>query len=152
MPTLNVNLQIHLVIENPHPEPPTDTLPPTAAACVPVTNDAADPDLLALIYSRSIQDPDTGCRRWTGAHSSRGSYGTIWRNGTCEYVHRAAYKAFHGEVPEGSLGHESDSIEVHHVCGVRDCVEPSHLELVTRRQHNREHKAMREADQFMLVA
>lgn len=138
--TVNININLHLVVDN--------TQPPTAHEAA-MHDNAADPGLLAHIYSRSILDPDTGCRRWTGSHSSQGSYGTIWRNNSCEYVHRAAYEAFHGELPEGSLGHESDSVEVHHVCGVRDCVEPSHLELVTRRQHNREHQTMRQLNVMM---
>jgi HNH endonuclease len=142
--TVNIDINLHVVVDN--------TQTPTAHEAVAMHNDAADLDLLAHIYSRSILDPETGCRRWTGSHSSQGSYGTIWHNNKCEYVHRAAYEAYYGELPEGSLGHESDSVEIHHRCGVRDCCEITHLEVVTRRQHNREHQAMRQNNNVMQEA
>jgi hypothetical protein len=141
--TVTLNVTLHLVVDN--------TQPPSAREAA-IRDDAADPNLLARIYSRSTLDPDTGCRRWTGSHSSQGSYGTIWRNGTCEYVHRAAYEAFHGALPDGSLDHESDSIEVHHSCGTRDCVEVSHLELLTRHRHSCEHQAMRQLNTVLQEA
>jgi hypothetical protein len=117
-----------------------------------VLNTAADPGTLQTLFARSTFDSSTGCKTWQGSRSSQGRYGTIWHNGTCEFVHRVAFRAAYGELPAGSLDHESNSVEVHHVCGNRLCVEPTHLEVITRRRHAVEHKAMREAARFALAA
>lgn len=115
-------------------------------------NMASDPGALQTLFARSTFDSATGCMTWQGSRSSQGRYGTIWSDGTCEFVHRVAFRAAYGELPAGSLGHESNSVEVHHVCGNRLCVEPTHLEVVTRRRHAIEHKAMREGARFALAA
>lgn len=41
------------------------------------------------------------------------------------YVHRFAYETTYGPIPDG--------LEVDHLCNVRNCVNPAHLEVVTRR-------------------
>lgn len=62
---------------------------------------------------------------WTGA-LDRGGYARIkegpGRLGGTLYVHRALYERFVGPVPEG--------MELDHLCRVRHCVNPSHLESV----------------------
>jgi HNH endonuclease len=69
------------------------------------------------------------CWRWTGAHSR--SYGTISLKPykRTVYAHRFAYAYFIGPIPDGA--------EIDHVaergCRFRDCVNPAHLEAVTRR-------------------
>lgn len=45
------------------------------------------------------------------------------------YVHRAAYEVLVGPVPEG--------LELDHLCRVRHCYNPSHLEPVTRLENMR---------------
>lgn len=42
-------------------------------------------------------------------------------------AHRYAYMAFVGEIPEGK--------EIDHLCRVRSCVNPAHLETVTHREN-----------------
>lgn len=44
-------------------------------------------------------------------------------------AHREAYKAFKGEIPDG--------LELDHLCRVRNCVNPDHLEPVTRLENAR---------------
>ena len=53
-------------------------------------------------------------------------YGQIDRNG---YAHRAAYEAAYGPIPEG--------LEIDHLCCVKSCVNPEHLEAVTHGENNR---------------
>jgi hypothetical protein len=72
---------------------------------------------------------DGECWRWTGAHAR--DYGTIGLKPyhRTVYAHRFAYEYFVGPIPEG--------LEIDHVtargCRFRDCVNPEHLEAVTRR-------------------
>jgi len=44
-------------------------------------------------------------------------------------AHRAAYKALVGPIPDG--------LTVDHLCGFNSCVNPEHLELVTRVENSR---------------
>ena len=56
-------------------------------------------------------------------HARGGGYAR-WGN---VYAHRAAYELFVGPIPSG--------YEIDHLCRVRDCVNPDHLEAVTRREN-----------------
>lgn len=69
-----------------------------------------------------------GCWIWRGTKSWNG-YGAILPSGAKVkvYAHRLAYEMFIGKVPDG--------YELHHLCGIKACVKPDHLELVTRKQH-----------------
>ena len=63
-----------------------------------------------------------GCRLWTGALNSRG-YGQVWDDGRSRSAHRVAYELAVGPIPAGLV--------IDHLCGVRRCVEPAHLQPVT---------------------
>jgi len=65
-----------------------------------------------------------GCWLWTG-HINDGGYGTITRNRRNIKAHRFAYETFRGPIPEG--------MEIDHLCRVRHCVNPDHLEVVTKK-------------------
>lgn len=70
------------------------------------------------------------CRRWVGTVNKKTGYGNISVNGSTELAHRVAWVLANGrEVPDGLI--------VDHVrtkgCIHRDCVNPGHLEAVTRR-------------------
>ena len=71
---------------------------------------------------------DTGCLRWAGAHTPKG-YGQMRHEGRTQAVHRLAHEAWIGPIPDG--------YEVDHLCGVRDCIEPTHLEAVTHAENVR---------------
>ncbi len=68
--------------------------------------------------------PELGpCWLWTGlldrnGYANRTSIGT-----DKDYPHRFAYRAFVGPIPQG--------LEIDHLCCVRHCVNPRHLEAVT---------------------
>lgn len=73
-------------------------------------------------------DRTGGCWLWTGK-CDRGGYGRIWTAGRHRRVHRVAYEAWVGPIPEG--------LEIDHLCRVRNCVNPAHLEPVTQAENVR---------------
>ncbi len=62
------------------------------------------------------------CWLWTGSIMN-GGYARFGDNGRNHLAHRWAYTHFVGPIPEGK--------EIDHVCRVRHCVNPAHLEAVT---------------------
>jgi len=67
------------------------------------------------------------CWLWTAA-SVRG-YGRFFYEGKVWVAHRWAYEHFVGPVPDG--------LDLDHLCRNRGCVNPAHLEPVTRRENLR---------------
>jgi hypothetical protein len=66
----------------------------------------------------------TPCWIWQGATVGTG-YGW-WRR---RYAHRVAYEAAHGPIPKG--------MQIDHLCGVKTCINPDHLEAVTQGENLR---------------
>ena len=108
--------------------------PLTSAASTAVAS-AADPGLMERLLRRCTYDSKTSCLLWTGAQHTQGGYGLVFVDGKPVSAHRAAYQAYYGFVPKGSLKHESSSAEVHHTCGRRTCCSPDHLEVLSRGEH-----------------
>lgn len=69
---------------------------------------------------------DTECWLWDG-FIQRTGYGWFWMRGRNVLAHRAAYELFVGPVPDG--------LQLDHLCRVRRCVNPSHLEPVTLQEN-----------------
>jgi HNH endonuclease len=71
--------------------------------------------------------PFTGCWLW-GAGENKNGYGR-WQpvRGRQEFVHRAVVRIFRGPIPRG--------MHVDHLCRVRSCCNPDHLEVVTAREN-----------------
>jgi len=68
-----------------------------------------------------------GCWLWLGSLSSNG-YGFIWHEGRNVRAHRFAYEYFNNtSIPKGK--------EVDHLCRNHACVNPDHLDVVTRREN-----------------
>lgn len=81
--------------------------------------------------------PELGpCWLWTGAIGAHG-YGVIGKDGGgVVLAHRAAYEDKVGPIPAG--------LHVDHLCMVRPCIRPEHLEAVTQAENNRrQHLAKR---------
>lgn len=69
------------------------------------------------------------CWLWT-AYRDAGGYGRFWilqPEKKRRLAHRVAFEALVGPVPAG--------FELDHTCHVRNCVNPSHLRIVTRKQN-----------------
>jgi len=76
-------------------------------------------------------DGEDGCWRWNGAHTGngyaecsnhKGRYGTI-------HAHRRVYEHLVGPIPNG--------LDIDHLCRNRWCVNPAHMEPVTRKENLR---------------
>lgn len=59
-------------------------------------------------------------------------YGYFMENGKVIRVHVRAFEENYGRVPNG--------LTVHHKCEVKLCREPTHLEALTRKEHQRVHR------------
>ena len=78
------------------------------------------------IIDRSVAIPFAGCWVWTKGMNNSG-YGSVRINGEPFGAHRASYMIFKGDIPQ--------SMDVHHVCENKACVNPEHLELLTRSEN-----------------
>ena len=76
------------------------------------------------IRALSTPEPNTGCWLWKAALNHAG-YGSVQSRGQYSTLaHRAAYEAFIGPIPK--------PLTVDHLCRVRSCVNPKHLQIVSR--------------------
>jgi hypothetical protein len=69
---------------------------------------------------------ESGCWDWVGSLSPEG-YGRFRVNGRPEYAHRIMFERHKGPIPAGR--------EIDHLCRNRRCVNPDHLEAVSRREN-----------------
>ena len=74
------------------------------------------------VEERIERIPFSGCWIWMGGLKTNG-YGVSGDR----IAHRASYEAFKGQIPPG--------LEIDHLCRVRCCVNPEHLEAVTHQQN-----------------
>lgn len=66
------------------------------------------------------------CWLWKGA-KIRDGYGSLRVDGRSALAHRVAWELFRGPIPDG--------LTLDHLCRVRHCVNPDHLEVVTFREN-----------------
>jgi len=77
-----------------------------------------------------IVNPITGCWIWQGTRDA-GGYGRRWSRteGRVQNAHVVFWEEIHGSVPEG--------LDLDHLCRNRACVNPDHMEPVTRSENIR---------------
>src|SRR5438132_887862 len=78
------------------------------------------------LEARYEPEPNSGCWLWTGI-LSYGGYGRVKFKGKHYAAHRVSYEASRGAIPMG--------LQIDHLCRVRSCINPDHLELVTCREN-----------------
>lgn len=93
---------------------------------------------LPRLLSKVSPEPNSGCWLWMGRTDS-GGYGVVefydpeaakrGKKSISKCAHGAMYRAIVGPVPEG--------LDLDHICRVRSCVNPAHLEPVMRRENIR---------------
>lgn len=92
-------------------------------------------DMLYLqryIHERSVEVPWSGCWLWLlsdGSHGYPQGAASAITGEQVTLAHRLSYLARHGEIPTG--------YDVDHLCRVRACVNPAHLEAVTQFSNRR---------------
>lgn len=85
-----------------------------------------DTRLPARFWDKCIPEPNSGCWLWLGA-TMRNGYGELRVDGRNRPAHRVAYEALVAPV--------SARLSMDHLCRVRCCVNPQHLEPVTQREN-----------------
>lgn len=79
-------------------------------------------------YREEDHGYETLCWVWLRARIAAG-YGAVWADGKVRRAHIVYYERHVGPVPAG--------LELDHLCRVRACVNPNHLEPVTGRENTR---------------
>lgn len=82
---------------------------------------------LDRIDAKTVHNSD-GCHEWTGGVNSRG-YGKIQIDRRTQLVHRLVYAHRVGSIPT--------DLTIDHLCRNKRCVNPAHLEVVTRAENTR---------------
>lgn len=81
------------------------------------------------IRSSSIPEPNTGCWFWLW-QLNNGGYGIVGlRRHRKMLAHRLSYESFVGPIPP--------ALDIDHLCRTRSCVNPEHLQPVTRSENLR---------------
>lgn len=77
-------------------------------------------------WSQVLKGGVAKCWQWQAAFNSKG-YGRFHAEGKSEFAHRYSVRLGGRDIPCG--------MEVDHQCGVRSCVNPDHLRVVTHREN-----------------
>lgn len=75
--------------------------------------------------SKVVPVPESGCWIWEGSETK--GYGSVYVNGRGYRAHRVSYRIHKGIIPRGLV--------IDHLCRVKCCVNPDHLEPVSNREN-----------------
>ena len=89
------------------------------------------PAVAVRFFSR-VRVEESGCWVWTGAKNS-GGYGTVNVAGRTCRAHRFAFEFCRGPI--------AGDLSLDHLCRIKACVNPDHLEPVTHQENMRRHFA-----------
>jgi hypothetical protein len=80
------------------------------------------------LYAKVVIDPATGCHLWQG-HIGKDGYGrfSLSRFQKSVATHRWTFEQANGPIPPGLV--------IDHLCRVRHCVNPAHMESVTNTEN-----------------
>jgi len=90
------------------------------------------------LAERAERDLNTGCWEWQGA-TKRGGYGHMSVDGRMQLVHRLAWVVVMGEL--------GSDLEIDHLCRNRACLNPAHLEPVSKAENVRRGSTEYEPDE-----
>lgn len=79
-------------------------------------------------WSKVDREHPSGCWLWLASKRGDG-YGQFWLDGKMPAAHRVAYELTRGPILVG--------MQLDHLCRVRACVNPDHLEVVTQQENIR---------------
>jgi hypothetical protein len=82
--------------------------------------------LMTCVVSVDGPIADSSCWIWTGTRHL--GYGVYYKDGRTLKAHRLAFTLFRGDIPPGS--------DSHHRCKNRACVNPWHIDILTKAQHS----------------
>ena len=82
------------------------------------------------IATKIIPEPNSGCWLWTASLTTTG-YGAIRWGKTMKKAHRVIYELIKSELPS----RYPSGLVLDHLCRVRSCVNPDHLEIVTQKEN-----------------
>lgn len=89
-------------------------------------------DIRERLKNKYCVNSITGCWIWVGAmqrRSLRWSYGIVNVDGVLKMAHRVSYEAARGPIKDGLV--------LDHLCWNTRCVNPAHLEQVTKKENSR---------------
>ena len=78
--------------------------------------------------AKVMPEPNSGCWLWDGAILNSGYGHAACGNYKTAPAHRVSYELFKGEIPAG--------LDIDHTCNMRLCVNPDHLEAVSRSENH----------------
>jgi hypothetical protein len=86
----------------------------------------SDAGKIALVVDEVDLGHDTPC--WVTPYCRSDGYATVRVDGRMQKAHRVVYERVIGPIPDGLV--------IDHLCRVRECINPRHLEPVTRRTNS----------------
>ena len=90
--------------------------------CIDCLTNGLPPGPIPISPLNKYKINEKGCWIWQGAIGRHG-YGQVRWNNKSTVAHRATYEIYKGKIPKGLI--------IDHLCSVKSCVNPDHLEAVT---------------------